>query len=235
MLLYSTPMFSLLNPCIHSKNWPKNFAQLELSHKIVVIPRERQSFYISTQLFNYMVSLFVETESFSSVHNLSQQLWLSQGSKDKFLSKTTITSILTPYLMFHANALVRLQQQHLINEASRSLSADHTYKFVKHLSVSSPENSRKKVNFFSIHFINIFYLKIHIPAQLFTVLNDNGKVVYHKIVPDGSHLHVKEAIKTIVAKQKSVVTEVFYSDKVRNVFPKKFIPGCCRYKFSTSF
>jgi hypothetical protein len=60
----------------------------------------------------------------------------------------------------------------------------------------------------------ILLLQAHLPAQLFTIVNDTGNVVYHQIVPDGSNKHVKQAIYTVTQQQTSIKTECYYSDKV---------------------
>lgn len=67
-----------------------------------------------------------------------------------------------------------------------------------------------------MHYCNSssYIMQLRVKAQLFSVLNDTGKVIYHKIVPDGSHTHVKEAIGKIVAQQQHpVFTKCLYTDK----------------------
>lgn len=131
---------------IHNMVENEERLELELSHSIVIPDRERQSFYLSTKLFNFMVSAFVETQSISAVFHLCSELWVACGiHNEKFLSRPVLTSLLLPYLFETSHYVTLTSQINAMNSSSSSLSCDHTYKYVKHFSVTDPNNKKKRV------------------------------------------------------------------------------------------
>jgi hypothetical protein len=93
-----------------------------------------------------MISIFVETQSFSAVCYLCCELWLSCGSTEKFLTRPVVKSILLPYLFATAHFACLKSKLTAIALNSSSLSCDHTYKYVKYFNVTDPENKRKRVH-----------------------------------------------------------------------------------------
>ena len=120
-------------------------SEYEFSHDIVIPDRERHSFYLSKQLFNYMISLFVETQSFSTVSHLCCQLWESCGSTRNFLSRQVVGKILLPFLFEKSHYHSIQSETKEVNLSSESLSCDHTYKYVKYFNVTDPLHKKKKV------------------------------------------------------------------------------------------
>jgi hypothetical protein len=86
-----------------------------------------------------MVSIFIDTQSFSSTHFLCEQLLISNSDSNTFLTRPVIRSLLMTYFFEYAYYVVSASQLDSINQSSSSLSCDHTYKFVKKLRVASSE------------------------------------------------------------------------------------------------
>jgi hypothetical protein len=86
-----------------------------------------------------MVSIFIDTQSFSSTHFLCEQLLISNSDSNSFLTRPVIRLLLMSYFFEHAYYVVGASQLDSINQSSSSLSCDHTYKFVNKLRVANLE------------------------------------------------------------------------------------------------
>lgn len=91
-----------------------------------------------------MVSIFIDTQSFSSTQFLCEQLLITNDKSNTFLTRPVIRSLLTSYFFEHAYYAVTASQLDCINQTSSSLSCDHTYKFVNKLSVANSEKIQVK-------------------------------------------------------------------------------------------
>lgn len=159
-----------------------------------------------------MLLQFCDTLSLSSVRNACTSLWKCSGVTQEFLSTKLIRKLLLTFGITILEPLVKKLQEKLVSENSNSLSADHTYKFVKKLTVGKNSNVDQKVLVFFLKYIFLHY-KIHVSAQLLDICNDNGHVISHHIVPDGSHVYVEKAITTDILPFQSTPSKCFYSDK----------------------
>lgn len=134
--------FTILNPWLPI--WKSD--KIELTHSLVIPVQERTTFFIATDLFNYMLSIFLETVSFSSVEKLLNSLWKATNeNEEKFIKFKTIKMLLLSFGYSSICGLVMKNQNDLIKKQSLSLSGDHTYKFVKNLTVFSGYKQKEKV------------------------------------------------------------------------------------------
>jgi len=78
-----------------------------------------------------MICMFYETLSISAVHYLCSQLWQAQDIQMKFIDKKTIKELIISYGYCFIYPLLLSSQQKLIKSNSQTISADHTYKYVK--------------------------------------------------------------------------------------------------------
>jgi hypothetical protein len=140
-LVKNVPNFSVLNPWLPIHKMKEN---IFYSHSFIVPVQERTEFFCSVTLFNFMISLFVEELSFSKVKKVIYGLWCSQNVATDFASFKTIKNWVLSFGFLKIHPLVKSNQYQLINEHSQSLSGDHTYKFVKNLSLSFVKDGKKE-------------------------------------------------------------------------------------------
>ena len=83
--------------------------------------------------------------SFGTVQKLISALWKSSGvEEDKFINFNTIKKHFLSFGFSVISPIAAFTQTETIKSESLSLSGDHTYKFVKNLTVT--EVSKEKVN-----------------------------------------------------------------------------------------
>ena len=136
--------FSLLHPSSQIYKSPEAF---KFSHKLVVPNQPHVMLLLTVPLFNFVIKLFAETLSITSVQNTCEALWRCHGIKEKFLSANIyIRKMLTSYGNLFLRSLVQTQHENFIHTNCTSLSCDHTYKYVKKLCVSVEDSLSEKKN-----------------------------------------------------------------------------------------
>lgn len=129
----------MLHPTVNLQYLQKQH-KLIVSHPLVVLLQHRISYLITVPLFNFILVQFAETLSITSVITTCSALWKCSKISEVFLSAKFIRKLLLSYGIAVIEPIVKQQQQIIIHQSSKSLAADHTYKFVKKLTVGKFSN-----------------------------------------------------------------------------------------------